>query len=252
MKRSFLPLACLVAACAAASVVGCAPASPTNPVLVEGELGNGGFLFLCDDSVQCDKTSTDVSRFPKAIAIGATFDVRYRLKTHPSLIKISLDSSAADQGITVQPATLASSSTSATKYEYISRGPSGFLGLQTGFATLVARDRKGAVVDYVTVKLQKPDAIAIYDAATKIDPPPRVGTVELVTGETASFRAVAQKASQDLGGALQVEWTADPPGILSVAGQRGVKATVTAKAPGTGTLTATAGGFTQKITVEVK
>lgn len=250
MKRSFVLIAC--AALAAACAAGCTPTDPTSSVQVEGELGNGGFLFLCDDSVQCSKSAGDVSRFPKAIAIGATFNVRYQLKTDPSLIKITLDRSSNDQGITVQPATLASSSASATKYQYISRGPSGFLGVQPGFATLVARDTKGTVVDYVTVKLQKPDAIAVYPVVSKVDPPPRVTSLDLTTGENASLRAVAQKAKQDLGGALQVDWTSDPPGLLSIAGQRGVTVTVTAKSTGTGTLTATAGGFTQTIPVEVK
>lgn len=250
MTRSFVPFVC--AAAVAYAALGCSAADPTRTVQVEGELGNGGFLFLCDDSVQCEKTASDVSRFPKSIAVGATFNVRYKLDKDPALIKITLDNAAQDKGITVQPAVVAPTSVSATKYQYISRGPAGFLGLKVGFATLVARDRKGFVVDYLTVKLQQPDAVAVYKAEDRNSPPPRVTTVQLTEGDTASLRAVAQKAGQDLGGALQVEWISDTPDVVSVDGRSGVKVTLTAKKAGTATLTATAGGFENKIAVEVK
>lgn len=250
MTRSFLPFVC--GAAVAYAALGCSAADPTRSVQVQGELGNGGFLFLCDDSVQCEKTASDVSKFPKAISVGATFNVRYKLDKDPALIKITLDNAAVDKGITVQPAVLAPSSASAANYQYLSRGPSGFLGVKVGFATLVARDRKGAVVDYLTVKLQQPDAIAVYKAEDRNSPPPRVSSLEITEGDTASLRAVAQKANQDLGGALQVDWTSDTPEVVSVDGRNGVKVTLTAKKAGTATLTATAGGFENKISVEVK
>lgn len=251
MTRSFVPFLC--AAAAAYATLGCSAADPTAKVQVEGELGNGGFLFLCDDSVQCEKTASDVSKFPKAISVGATFNVKYKLDKDPAIIKVSLDNSSPDKGITVQPATgTATSATSAGAYQYLSRGVDGLVGIKTGFATLVARDTKGSVVDYITVKLQKPDAIAVYRAEDRSSPPPRVSTVSLTTGDNASLRAVAQKAGQDLGGALQVDWDSDKPNVVSVDGKAGVKVTLTAKSAGSAVLTATAAGFTTTINVEVK
>ncbi len=246
---SLVPILCAAAAAYATSA--CTPVDPTRSVQKEGELGNGGFLFLCDDSVQCEKTANDVSRFPSAVAQGATFNVRYVLKQDPATLQIRLNEYAKDRGITVQTVGSAAGSSAPAKYTYLSSGPSGFVGVTKGFATLVARDAAGSVVDYLTVSVQPPDAIAVYDFADVRALPAKLANDTISRGASKTYRAVAQKANADLGGALSVQWSTTDPTIASVDAVSGVKVTVTAKKAGKTRLTALGGSFERAVEIEV-
>jgi hypothetical protein len=238
MKRiTMRPL--VTAAFAAALSVGCS--SLADPSSKPGELGNGGFYFSCSDAVACSKYSGDASKFPSAVSLGSTFSVRFVPKPSNGL-DIHFNDSAADRGITVQ----------AVGEQYISRGPSGLAAVKPGFATLTSRDAQGQLVDYVVIKIAKPDALVVYAADTSSTTPAPVDKVELTRGDRRAFRAFAQEKKSDLAGTLQVEWTSSSSSIVAIESTTDGKATLVARAAGTATLTATGGTFAQNVVVEVK
>jgi len=238
-RDSILPA--LVAAAAIFATVGCQASAASKPGYKPGELGNGGFLFQCDDSVACERSSKDATKFPAAVSLGAPFTVRYELVTSPSTINIRINESDPNKGITVQT----------VGNTFLSSGPDGFVGLKAGYATLASRDSAGSIVDYVTVRVDKPDAIVVYDASDTSLTPARIDTLSLAQGARRAYRAVAQKKSQDLAGALRVEWTSSDPSVVKIDNVSGVKVTVSALKAGAATLTAVGGTFTQQIPVEV-
>ncbi len=204
-----------------------------------GELGNGGFYFSCDDAVACTKYTDDASKFPSSVSLSSTFTVRFVPKRDSDL-NISFNDGAPDRGITVQPVG-----------ELVSRGPKGLVALKSGYATLASRDAKGKLVDYVVVRIARPDALVVYSADESRTDPPRVETVALEVGRRRAYRAFAQEKKADLAGSLQVEWTSDNPSVVDVESTTGGKATIVARAPGTAHLLAAGGTFTQSIPVEV-
>lgn len=203
-----------------------------------GELGNGGFYFSCEDAVACTKYSNDASKFPSQVALSSTFSVRFVPKTGSS--GISFNEGAADRGITIQPVG-----------DFVSRGPKGLVAIKSGHVTLASRDAKGTLVDYVVVRIVRPDALVVYSADESRADPPRVDTVELTVGSRRSYRAFAQEKKADLAGSLQVEWSTEDPSIAVVDNTTDGKATVSARAPGSTNLVAVGGTFTQKIAVQV-
>ena len=230
-----LPLALALAA--AALTVGC---SSADPGYQPGQLGNGGYFFSCDDAVACSKYSGEALKFPKAVSLGSTFAVRFVPKTASGL-DIHYNESAPDRGIITQPVG-----------DYVSRGPSGLAAVKSGYATLASRDASGQLVDYVVMRIAKPDALIVYAAdAVNVDPP-HVDRVDLVMGDRKTFRAFAQEKKQDLAGSLQVEWKSSNASVVEVESTTGGKATIVARSVGTATLIATGGTFTQEVPVEVK
>ena len=79
----------------------------------EGEVGNGDFLFACDDGVACLPYSGDATRFPSQIATGSTFGVRFVAKGDEGAIITGGESEY--QGVTTQPVP-----------PYVGKGPEGF------------------------------------------------------------------------------------------------------------------------------
>jgi hypothetical protein len=206
-----------------------------------GELGNGGFYFSCDDAVACTPYSNDAAKFPKAVSLESTFQVRFVSKTSADDTHITFNESAPDRGITISPVG-----------EYISRSPSGLVALKSGYATITARDAAGRLVDFVNVRVAKPDALVVYPANESSQDPIRVDTVSITTNDSRSYRAFAKEKNEVLGGSLAVEWRVEPQGIVDVETTSDGKATVVGRTPGIATLFATGGTFEQQITVEVK
>jgi hypothetical protein len=204
-----------------------------------GELGNGGFYFSCDDAVQCSKYTDDASKFPKAVALGATFTVRFVPKQDTGL-QIKINESAPDKGITIQPVA-----------DYVSRGPKGLAAIKSGYATLASRDLAGKLIDYVVIRVAKPDTLVVYAADESRTNPPRIEAVTLVTGDRKQYRAFAQEKKEDLAGSLQLQWTTTDKTIVDVESTTDGKATIIAKAKGSAKLVATGGTFVQEIPVEV-
>ncbi|CAN5925172.1 hypothetical protein BH11MYX4_BH11MYX4_59940 [soil metagenome] len=209
-----------------------------------GELGNGGFYFACSDAVSCARYSDDAAKFPKAVSIGSSFQVRFVSKTSANDTHITFNEQAADRGITISPVG-----------EFISRGPNGLVALKTGWATITSRDAAGQLVDFVNIHVAKPDALVVYDAdrVHSGDTPDRVDalTLTLSASEPRYLRAFAQEKNSVLAGTLAVEWSRNPEAVVYLQDNDG-KVTVRARKPGTTTLTATGGTFTQQITIEVK
>ena len=207
-----------------------------------GELGNGGFYFACTDAVSCARYSDDAAKFPKAVSLGSSFQVRFVSKTSANDTHIAFNEQAPNRGITISPVG-----------EFISRGPAGLVALKTGWATITSRDAAGQLVDFVNLRVAKPDALVVYDADSvhSGDAPERVETVTLVGAESRALRAFAKEDNSVLGGTLAVEWSCSPTDIVDLQDDEG-KVTLRARKPGTATLTATGGTFTQQVQVEVK
>lgn len=217
--------------------------SSAGPGYEEGELGNGGFLFTCDDSVACEDDTNDASAFPSAVSLGATFAVRYVPQTRAGT-DIRFNESEKNRGITVSPTG-----------QFISSGPDGFVGIKEGYGTLASRDASGRIIDYVTLRVAKPDALVVYEASLSsgatAPTPVKVDNVELRTGSRRSYRVRAQENHQDLAGSLRVQWESDDESIVAIDSVQSNTVTVTAKKEGTTKLHATGGTFVEDIVVTV-
>lgn len=246
-----LGLSVVALAVAAAFVAGCnGNPPPGSAAYKEGELGNGDFLFACDDGVACLPYSGDAKKFPRAIASGATFDVRFVSKN--------------EQGATVNVDFV---DVDGKRYEglrttalppFVEEGPDGsFVAAKPGFGTVVVRDQHSFVVDYVTLNIVKPDALVVYDANYDVafgTSPPQLQTVTLKVDERSSYRVFAEHARDPIAGSIPVTWTSADPEVLAVESYspRSRVVTVVAKKAGTTTLQAEGAGLTKPITVEVK
>lgn len=232
------PLLALLAGAAVAFIAGCSLSDSSSK---PGELGNGGFYLSCDDAVACSRSSNDAAKFPEAVSVGSTFAVRFVPKSNSGL-DIHFNESAVDRGITVSP----------VSEVYVSRGSKGLAAVKTGYATLASRDASGALVDYVVLRVAKPDSLVVYAADDTSTPTPaHVSNITLSTSERRSYRAFAQQNKTDLAGSLQVEWTSSDSKVFVVESSTDGKATIVAKAAGTATLVATGGTFAQSIPITV-
>jgi len=231
----------LAAAFAAALVTaGCSIADPGTKT---GELGNGGFHFSCDDAVACGKYTDTAVKFPDAVALGSTFAVTFTPKSTSGL-NITFNDSLPDRGIVVAPVSEA----------FVSRGVKGLVAVNSGYAALASRDAAGHLVDYVVVRVAKPDALVVYDADEPSSDPPAVDTIELSisAADSKKFRAFAQQNKADLAGSLQVEWTSSNPLVAEVQSTTDGIATLVPRSTGSAMLVATGGTFTQNVPITVK
>jgi hypothetical protein len=105
-------------------------ACPSTPTSTPGQLGNGSFVYVCNDpadDVFCDGVAQSTSALPAAIAVGANFTVGYR----PSAEAASLDPGSP---VSATPSILADEG-------------SGLRFLLPGDATIVV-DGNGGIVDF--------------------------------------------------------------------------------------------------------
>jgi hypothetical protein len=219
---------------------GCSDNPPSGSSAYKaGELGNGSFLFACDDSVACDRwTTNNAADFPKQIATGAVFDVRFVENGQQGTITTNDQKYA---GVTSQPVA-----------PYVSSGPDGFVTDQPGFGVIMAKDGRGYVIDYATITIVKPDSLVVYDASYKGNNPTAHEALTLKVGDAPSFRTVAQYSLEAVAGSIQVQWTSADPQIVQVQSySRGV-VTLSAKGVGSTKLTAAGAALTKDIPVEVK
>ena len=225
---------------AAVLAAGC---SITDPGVKPGELGNGGFHFSCDDAVACGQYTGSATKFPDAVALGSTFAVTFTPKS-PSGVDIHFNESAPNRGITVSP----------VSEVFVSRGVNGLVALETGYATIASRDAAGQLVDYVVLRVAKPDTLIVYSADQPASDPVPVDTVELSLsqGDRKTFRAFAQQNKANLAGSLQVEWTSTNPLVADVQSTTGGIATIVPRSAGSAMLVATGGTFTQQVPITVK
>lgn len=225
-----------LAAVAAVGCTGVGHPSASSPSVKKGELGNGGFTFKCDDSVACDRYN-NADLFPTDIALGSTFELDFLLRQDSNGFTYLKD---AERGTTIEPVG-----------KYVNRGASGFAAVEPGIATLSARDQKGWLVDYITVRIAKPDSLIVYDSEYKGTNPERLVSIEMDADERRSFRTVAQQGLKPLAGSVTVEWTSADTNVVAIEGYSRGKVTIVAKAEGSTTLKAKGGGLEQKLEVRV-
>jgi hypothetical protein len=223
------------------ALAGCSGNPPTgSPAYKEGKLGNGSFLFKCDDSVACDRWSTnDAKDFPTQIATGSSFNLRFVADGQEG-DSLNIQGRRYD-GVTLAPVG-----------PYVGSGPDGFAALKPGYGTVYARDSRGAVIDYVTLKIVKPNALVVYRADYKGLEPPSVQKVEATVGQSQSFRTVAMYDGEAVAGSVRVQWESESSEIAEVQNYRSGVVSILAKAPGTTKVTAVGAGLTKTIDVEVK
>lgn len=233
--RGKLVLGIVVVALAAA----CNPSPQDSPQYQPGALGNGGFLFQCDDSVSCNPYNGDAAKFPHTVALGSTFTVKFVPKG--DTFKTTDPSQGQTLGVVSET--------------FMSITPTGSVSaLKPGFGTILARDTGGRLVDFTSMEIRKPDSVAVFDAA-KIESSGEVAakldSVSVKVGDQISLRAVARSHNQDLAGSLRYDWTTNDASIADIGGATDTKVTVVAKKAGTTTLTVEGGTFKQDISVEV-
>lgn len=215
---------------------------PGSEAYKEGELGNGDFLFACDDGVACLPYSGDAKKFPKAIATGATFDVRF----------VAND----EQGTDI--------TSNGSKYQglkttglapFVSDAPGGgFAAVKPGFGTVIVRDSGGSIVDYVTLNIVQPDTLVVYDANYEVSrgkDPPQIQSATVKVEGRASYRVVAGYSRESVAGSIPVDWTSDDTSVVAIETYTKGVVNVVAKKAGKTTLTAKGANVEKKIEVEV-
>ena len=213
-----------------------------NAAYKEGELGNGDFLFACDDGAACLPYSGDASKFPEQIATGSNFDVRFVAKEQQGSAIIIKEKRF--EGIVAQPVE-----------PFVSKGPEGFTAKKPGFGTIIVRDSKGTVIDYVTIKIVQPNDLIVYEADYDVGrgkEPPRIQTMTMKVGAAQSYRVVAEYGAEPAAGSIPVKWEFPESTDVAVVESytRGV-VNLRAKTAGKATLKAVAGGLEKTIEVEV-
>ena len=215
--------------------------SPGSGAYKEGELGNGDFLFACDDGVACLPYSGDAKKFPGQIATGSNFDVRFVSKDQQGP-DIFIDNKRYE-GVVAQPLE-----------PYVSKGPEGFTAKKPGWGTIVVQDSKGTLIDYVTIKIVQPNDLIIYEAGYDVSrgkEPPRVQAMNLKVGDAQSYRVVAEYAAEPAAGSIPVKWESNDPATIQVESYTRGVVNLRAKKAGKTTVTATGAALEKQIDVEV-
>ena len=235
---------------ALSSAAGCRVQPDTSsPSYKKGELGNGSFVFQCDDSVACDRWSNSANAFPDKVSTGAIFDVRFIANGDAAGFSVTTDRATTASGTVYDGQ---SSVTYTAIAPYMSSGPDGFVTVKPGYGVIAAKDANGAILDYVTVRIVKPDGLVVYDAKYKGTDPVRLEKIDLQNGESQDFRTVAEYDMEAIAGSIRVEWTSADSSIAEVVGYRHGVVTVKGKAAGKTKLTAAGAALTQEIDVEVQ
>lgn len=241
--RSGVALAFALALAAATS--GCASKNPPSgsTAYKSGTLGNGDFLFACDDGAACLPYSGDAKRFPELIATGSTFDVRFVANDEQG-------SYNKHDGITTDGVT-----------PNTRRGPQGLTALHPGLGTIIAYDNAGNVVDYTTITIVQPKSLAVYDSNYTIaagKEPPRVETIDMRVDAMKGYRVLAEANASDssggqaLAGSIPVSWTSSNPKVVKVDSYSAGVANLVAVGEGTAVVTVDGAGIKRDIAVMVQ
>jgi hypothetical protein len=225
----------LLVGIALAAATGC-NGDGLNPLTAKksGELGNGDFVFHCDDGAACIPYSNDASKFPQMIATGSTFQMTF-----------SPDSKAPTvEGI--EP--------------YFRLGPDGIAALEPGQGTIIARDNAGKIVDFISLKIVQPEGLVVYRAdadVTSRQIPTPVDKVTLTIDKDASYRVIGQvggtadHGGQPVAGSIRVDWQSSDTSVARIESYTGGVANIRAIGAGNAKLTVTGGALTTELDVEV-
>ena len=237
-----LPMIAGIIALSIGTLAGCSgnPA-PGSAAYKEGELGNGDFLFACDDGAACLPYSGDAAKFPAQIATGSNFDVRFVSKGQQGTV-ITINNKRYE-GIVAQPIE-----------PYVGKGPEGFTAKKPGYGTILVQDGKGTVIDYVTIKIVQPNDLIIYDADYDVSrgkEPPRIQAMNLKVGAAQSYRVVAEYAAEPAAGSIPVQWESDDPETVQVESYSRGLVSLRAKKAGKTKVKASGAALEKQIDVEV-
>lgn len=207
----------------------------------EGTLGNGGFLFSCGDGAACLPYAGEAKKFPTMIASGSTFELRFVAKGDQGAT-IWVDDRKFE-GITVDGV-----------MPYVSRGIDGLTAVKPGYGTVFAQDNAGTIVDYVTVRIVKPDALVVYDAELENEKQPqRTEKIELKVGATRSFRVVgevgrtASTGGTMVAGSIRTSWLSQDNSVVRIDGYTEGLATLRGNAVGITKVAITGAGLTDTL-----
>lgn len=209
----------------------------------QGKLGNGAFLFTCDDSVTCDPYSNSAENFPTRIAQSSTFRLRF-VPNDQQGIQTDLDGPE-HTGITLQSAS----------DTFLTMGPTGFLAKGAGFGTVLALDGRGWVIDYATITVSAPKELAIVDPVElpKSRLPERFDTLKLKVDDTRDLVAVAVSNDGELmAGAFTVDWEPEDTSVAEVSKRSRGIVNATARKAGKTVLHVKGAGLTKDVEVEVE
>lgn len=215
-----------------------------SPAYKAGELGNGGFLFACDngDGVAClSAESGDAKKFPARIATGATFDVRFVEKNAQGTV-VGIDERRYS-GVTTEAVA-----------PFIGRGGQGFTALRPGYGTIVARDSAGTIVDFATLTIVRPTRFIVYrDSDSGSRAPAPIELLTLSLGGSALVRVVAADSMGTIAGSIPVAWSRGTDDVVSVEPDEDGSFRLGAGKEGSAILTVDgAGGLSTQFTVVVK
>lgn len=190
-----------------------------------GGLGNGAFLFLCDDTVTCDPRSENAERFPQMLAAGATFDLRFV--------------PTGEQGEGRPLGSTYGGLTGEALGPFLGNGPAGYVALEPGYGTVIVRDHRGLVVDYLHLRVTRPDGFLLYAAdAAPIKNPPAIESLMLARSVRRSLRAVPVRYGTPLAGWIPLQWQSSDPGVVAVESVIGGVVNIVTKGVGSARLTA--------------
>ena len=222
-----MPAALGLAALFAAA--GCVPTTP-------GDLQNGGFTYLCpsESDLACQDQLWDASDVPPAIAVGAHFDLEFAppLRLGDNDVPPVTSLVPASSMLAVEPSTKPDST--------------GFRFLAPGTVAVLA-EGSGVVVDFLHVTGEALDHVAVLD-----DTGDETHAIT-VHGYGATLQALPRSSTgETLAGALDYTWTSSDESVVTVSQQfEPNRADLTPGAPGTATVTVTAGGATTSVQVTV-
>ncbi|MFO0734242.1 MAG: hypothetical protein U0270_00105 [Labilithrix sp.] len=237
----------MIGAAIAVIALGCGEPAKDDPAYKAGDLGKGGFLFGCADGVACRTFfSSDSERFPKGLASGSTFGIRFVANEDMGdAPTITFDDLGTEyKGTHVEGLT-----------PFFGKAPGlGIAALRPGIGTLVARTSDGTLIDTTSITISKTTKLVVYDADD--DKAVSVTAITLDAGGGGSgkrLRIVGQAAGgQNLAGSISHSWTFDPPDVASVDSKNDGVSTFVGEKVGKTTATVTGAGVTATISIEVK
>ncbi|MBX3232978.1 MAG: hypothetical protein KIT84_11650 [Labilithrix sp.] len=237
------PLRLAIGFASALCMTACGP-SPNDPAVKSGSLNNGGFLFQCEDGVDCHFWSAgDAEKFPRdGVALGSTFRIRYRRNEDLNVTIFDVREDSA--GITVRGNPPFFTGAPDNRIAAISR---------EGWGTIVAQTAAGGTADFVSLRVVKPDAVVVLDADDSlVRAPAKLTSVTLGAGAVKNLRIAAEAASRPLAGSLPARWTVTPDNVARIESVSDGVAKLVAVEAGKATLAVDAGGFNPQLEVTVE
>lgn len=225
----------LAGALLATAAVGCGDdGPPRTSASVGGELGQGRFVYRCDNSIADCNPQGDATVFPDAVVSGGTFELEF-LPENQDITGITLESASS---------------------EILEKSPKGFTGQKAGFGTVLAKDSSGRIVDFRSVEIVIPDHIGVYESAAegrRPDAPDFLITVELELDKTRALRALGRTDTGDpLAGVVGYEWSTDNKEIATIETFSRDSVTIKGRKEGTTQLVIKGSGKEERIDLVVK